>query len=559
MVLSFSIGCKTPNILNSELVSESQIPTTPDTFFRLLDQHSDVHTLNDYKSMRSIFITRVDLNCHYLNINKLIENQPKNDSSVSLIIHGGSKNEKWNLKKLSFPVLFDDFYHVVDHYRLFNSGQFVEISSDDGRVINRGQLNLKLNPCMSQSDRIAPSFDDIKEVFAKQCLYCHMQNNELDYFKTTESIKKWSKMSKVTLETFRMPPGGFDTQLQHKLHGFVPREELKKLYDWFYFEAPFKDTDQRKLDHLREQMIAERTKKLNQLGQAIEFYETKPYSVPPFGEDHGLYNYLGGPIKENLLLVAAQFNHNPKVLHHSVIYSTPQNPGLNSSRLPIEMFLTQKVSPQHYYAEVEGKKTPGIVYDTSILFGFSNNYEDNFEILRNNSAVFVPKGSFLTLNNHFQSIGISEINQSRIKLFKFNGKNPDLVKRKILQVDNFVIGPHESGYVIKSIYPIKKRIKLFSIRAHLHMRGRSVKVYLKDNQSNELIFSIPFYLYKHNKSVSFEEPIILNKDSVLYFETVYDNTVKNPGNPDPNQNVKTGLSILNNEMNLMVLTYSDLD
>lgn len=559
--LSILCSCHHARTVDQKWIDGLNSSAGTDLSFRLLDQFSDRHELTSYSSKESLFLTYVDVQCATVNFQSLVSRLPKNNNSVSLLIYGGSKNSSRIPKGIQVPVLFDDFHSLVDRLNLRQTGEFVEISIKNGKIVNKGKLlGLPAVSCSPRQDRVPPRFDEVKEVFAKQCIKCHMQNENLDFFKTISSVRKWAKMSQSTLETFRMPPGGFDSQLDRKLQGFLSRERLMLLYDWFYFNAPSESGDQRLLDDARKQLlIEEQMHKLNAVKPDFVLKESRVYDVSIKGEDHGIYTYLSGPTDRNLYLKAARFDHNSQVLHHSVIYNTSNQVSEMVSRLPSEMFLANQNSNRDIVVEVNDQAQKGTVLETSLLFGYSNNYEDRYDSLNDGTAVFVPKGTYLTLNNHFQSIGTAEKNQSIISLYEYKGSNPEIVKRKFLFVDNFVIQPNQSDFQIKSIFPVSKKIKIYSIRAHLHMRGKSVKVLLKNKKTEELIFSIPFYLYKHNKFVKFEKPVIAEVGSELHFNVKYDNSMQNIGNPNPNQSVSTGLSILNNEMYLMIITYSDVN
>ncbi|MCB1686170.1 MAG: hypothetical protein R3E82_10885 [Pseudomonadales bacterium] len=77
---------------------------------------------------------------------------------------------------------------------------------------------------------------------------------------------------------------------------------------------------------------------------------------------------------------------------------------------------------------------------------------------------------------------------------------------------------------------------------HAHYRGRSSTFELQyPDGSKELILSVPNYDFNWQRTYSFEEPKVVPKGTRIVHRTVYDNSTKNPSNPDPAREVPWGL------------------
>lgn len=532
-------------------------PLTGGEPFRLIDQASIAHAFVNYKNKKSLFFTYVNHNCINSGTEKFLSELPQKPESSSLLITDDSSANRDMYQHFTTPVLFDDLGFVIRAYNFKAVGDFVEVSPLNGEILSTGSIASK-NKCLRKKEKIPPDFQDVKIAFAEQCLRCHMQKEGLDYFANAKNIQKWSKMMMKTMETYRMPPGGFDTTLKYKLKGMLDRQELRPIYDWLAAGAHLTKKDEQSLLQLRQDMIEN--------SEIFKFRNRKPDLVlkskrvdriPAQGENFEVYFGIGKPTTEDAYYEAALYSYNEKVLHHSMLYKADWETlnKLGSTR----MFQAEKSKEDKIDAFINGKKVEGLSGKLDLVFGYSNNKNGKYVVLSHNSAQFVPKGTKFILNNHYFPWGDEEKNSSKILLFKYTGKTPPVVlKQKMFMVRNFVIQPGESDFHVHTVYPIVKDMNLHSVRVHLHMRGRDIKVYIKRlTGEKELILSVPFYLYKHNMPIDFLNPIAVEKGAELHFHVKYDNSDLNPANPDPTQKLNEGLNLLNNEMYLLILKYSD--
>ena len=525
--------------------------------FRLIDQSSVAHAFVNYKNKKSLFLTYVNQKCLSSDTESFLSQLPQKKDASSLLITDDSSADRSAYQHFPTPVLFDDFGFVIRAYDFKAVGDFVEVSPLNGEILSTGNIRLTKN-CLRKKEKAPPDFQNIKLAFAQQCLRCHMQKDGLDYFGDAKNIQKWSKMMMKTMETYRMPPGGFDTTLKYKLKGLLDRQDLRPIYDWLAAGANLTKKDEQDLLKLRQDTIENsEIHKFKNRKPDLVLRSKRVDRIPAQGENFEVYYGIGQPTTEDAYYEAALYSYNEKVLHHSMLYKADWQTlnKLGSTR----MFQAEKSKEDKIDAFINGKKVEGLSGKLDLVFGYSNNKNGNYVILSHEAAQFVPKGTKFILNNHYFPWGEEERNSSKVSLFKYTGKNPPVVlKQKMFMVRNFVIQPGESDFHIHTIYPIAEDMNLYSVRTHLHMRGRDIKVYVKRiTGEKELILSVPFYLYKHNMPIDFLNPILIEKGAELHFHVRYDNSNLNPANPDPTQKLNEGLNVLNNEMYLLVLKYSD--
>ncbi|MFZ3229631.1 MAG: hypothetical protein WA160_05470 [Pseudobdellovibrio sp.] len=553
------VSCQINSSKKDVSIEPKVIPLFGSEPFRLIDQFSTAHTLAKYKNKRSIFLTYITGECFHLNEKNILLNLPKRENSESLLISNNVYEKYEQYEHLFTPVLFDDFQFVTKAYDLTKVGSFVEISTENSSIISRGQIKFpgnELNECQKKINYETPSFSKAKEAFAKQCIRCHMQNINIDYFTSMSSIQKWSAMMSKTMETFRMPPGGVDAKLKYKTKGLLSREELVPLYKWLASGAPNDKEDEKNLQEIRSTLEDKNlSNKFKNRKPDLVLKMKKKDIVPAQGNDYLEYSLLGGPFLEDTFFEAAQFEHNREAIHHSFIYIN-KNKKLVNSKAMVQSFYEEG---QNIEAFLNNEKSIGKVIGSNLIFSNGGQGGSKISYFGKHTGIFVPKGYYLTIENHYHPNGYPQANQSVISFYKYQEKEPLVeIKRITISITKFSLQPNQSNLVIHSIYPIKKSIKLFSILPHLHMRGKEIKIFVKNKKNKmEMLLSVPFYLYKHQTSLAFENPVQIEKGSEIHFYVSYDNSISNIGNPDSSKLILRGLNIFDDEMHSLILAYTE--
>ena len=188
-----------------------------------------------------------------------------------------------------------------------------------------------------------------------------MQKDGLDYFGDAKNIQKWSKMMMKTMETYRMPPGGFDTTLKYKLKGLLDRQDLRPIYDWLAAGANLTKKDEQDLLKLRQDTIENsEIHKFKNRKPDLVLRSKRVDRIPAQGENFEVYYGIGQPTTEDAYYEAALYSYNEKVLHHSMLYKADWQTlnKLGSTR----MFQAEKSKEDKIDAFINGKK--GITFSS---------------------------------------------------------------------------------------------------------------------------------------------------------------------------------------------------
>jgi hypothetical protein len=82
--------------------------------------------------------------------------------------------------------------------------------------------------------------------------------------------------------------------------------------------------------------------------------------------------------------------------------------------------------------------------------------------------------------------------------------------------------------------------KLLAIAPHMHVRGKSFEMSAEKPDGSTTLLNVPQYDFNWQHSYVLSEPVPLSEITNLNFTATFDNSEKNPFNPDPTQWVNWG-------------------
>jgi hypothetical protein len=133
------------------------------------------------------------------------------------------------------------------------------------------------------------------------------------------------------------------------------------------------------------------------------------------------------------------------------------------------------------------------------------------------------------------------VDRSLIALY-FHDKKPQLVMRNSVIVDNTItLPPNDGNHQEVSYLEFPKDALLYSAFPHAHYRGKSADVWIRYPDGKEkLLLALPRYDFSWQRDYTFAEPIKVPAGSRLIAHFWYDNSKRNPNNPDPTKTVVWG-------------------
>jgi len=193
-------------------------------------------------------------------------------------------------------------------------------------------------------------------------------------------------------------------------------------------------------------------------------------------------------------------------------------------------------------------------YDEEIVEGENDQYREFLEgyapgkdeaaTYPENAGVFVPKGSAVQMSLHYTTFGTEATDETLLGLY-FAEETPEHQYHTYSLShggSNIVIPPGASEHKMSASYVFDDEVMLHGLRPHMHYRGKHMRfrvVYPDGAQAD--ILNVPDYNFAWQPTYRLADPMLLPAGSRVIIEGAFDNSEYNPGNPDPNIEVRGGL------------------
>ncbi|MCA9121634.1 MAG: redoxin family protein [Planctomycetaceae bacterium] len=167
----------------------------------------------------------------------------------------------------------------------------------------------------------------------------------------------------------------------------------------------------------------------------------------------------------------------------------------------------------------------------------------------------IPKGAKLKFQMHYTPNGTATTDQTRIGLIW--AKEPPLHEVRVAGIVNarISIPPGADNHREEATLRLPLDATIMGFLPHLHVRGKACKyeVTRSDGQTTTLL-DIPRYDFNWQLLYRYFEPLTLKAGDTLRFTAWFDNSDKNPANPDPTKTVRWGAQTFD-EMHLGYVEY----
>ncbi len=162
-------------------------------------------------------------------------------------------------------------------------------------------------------------------------------------------------------------------------------------------------------------------------------------------------------------------------------------------------------------------------------------------VLRPGMAKKVPAGSSLVFEMHYTPNGTAAKDRSRVG-FVF-AKEPPKYLVRTMPVGNpgFKIPAGADNHPVEQWATFSSDRLLLGFMPHMHLRGKDFKyeVTYPDGRTETLLW-VPRYNFNWQSVYRLAEPIPLPKGTKLHCLAHFDNSARNPNNPDPTKDVRWG-------------------
>ncbi len=351
--------------------------------------------------------------------------------------------------------------------------------------------------------------ETIAPLIQNKCVPCHQSKGIGPMALTSyEAIKPWAPMIREVIRTQRMPPWHADPTVGHFLQDkSLSTEQIKALVHWVEAGAPRGQG----ADPLAAQTF---TVEEWPLGPPDLVLDIPSYDVPVTGIIDYQRPAVLNPLAEGKWLRASTIKvENRQAVHHILTgyMKTPPAPGQPAHES------TWSVSVGAYAVGAESTIQPP------------------------DTGVYLPPGGAIGFQVHYTTFGKAVTERSKIALY-FHKDTPTFAMQGTAIFNPNIRIPANTDNVEQHAYvTFPKDALLFSAFPHAHYRGSSSHLTLETPDGRRtLLLALPRYDFNWQRYYYFAQPVSVPAGSRLIAAFTYDNSVRNPANPDHNRVVPWG-------------------
>ena len=346
---------------------------------------------------------------------------------------------------------------------------------------------------------------DVAPILQQKCVSCHSPGNIGPF--SMSSYRKVNGMRDMIQEVIlaqRMPPWQADPR-HGEFHNDISLtpEETRTILRWIEKGAPRGEGD----DPLETAMASVAEWPLGEPDAVVSLPEVQ--EIPANGVLDYRYISVPAPFEKDQWLrgVVARPDNN-QVVHHIIVRV----------------------------------KEPGKKNDHSrdaFLLGWAPGGEDMF--FPEGTGKLIPKGAELQFEMHYTTTGRPETDQSSIGLYFLDAEPRMVIETHAPHDEELRVPPHEPDQASFATYRFRRDSYLYDMSPHMHLRGSWFKFEaLYPNGEREVLLSVPNYDFNWQHNYRLAEPKRMPAGTWILCSGGFDNSKRNPNNPDPSKEIRWG-------------------
>jgi hypothetical protein len=349
---------------------------------------------------------------------------------------------------------------------------------------------------------------DVAPLLQERCGNCHRPGGIAPWAMTNHAIvQNFAPLMKDELLSRRMPPWHADRHVQsYSNDQMLSGEELALIVDWIDRGAPRGGGP--------DPLAAEPLPPVPDwpLGTPDRTVGIEPQTIPAAGTVDYRYLLVPNPYPSDVWLRAAVVKPgNPRVVHHVLVFSASD---IN------DILEIQGGLGGYFAAYVPGMEQVSFPQDTGKL---------------------LKKGSFLVFQLHYTATGQPETDTTELGLYLAPAPPAHELRTSAAYNLQFSIPPGDSNYSVTAEYRMPRNGMLYELSPHMHYRGKWFRFdAIFPDGNRETILNVPFYRFDWQTLYRLSEPKYLPAGTRILVSGGWDNSARNPYNPDPGARVFFG-------------------
>jgi len=359
-----------------------------------------------------------------------------------------------------------------------------------------------LHTKISYADTIAP-------LIREKCVECHQPGGIAPMaLNTYEQIKGFAPMIRETVRTQRMPPFHADTSIT-KIHNAkdLSSAQIKTLVHWIEAGAP-RGAGADPLAAVKFQAPEW------PLGKPDLVLSIPAYNIPASGVVDYQRPFAVNPLTEGRWVRASTIKVDQRQAVHHILTG----------------YMTQAPGPGVQAAESRWGASMG-----TYAVGAESTVQPS------DIGVFLPAGGAVGFQNHYTPFGKAVTDKSQIGLY-FYDKEPKMIMRtRVISDPTIQIAPNAERHKERAYMVFDREALLYGAFIHAHYRGNGSQLHIQyPDGALKLLIAVPKYDFNWQRDYDFAEPVRVPAGSKLIATYTYDNSKRNPANPDSSRTVPWG-------------------
>ena len=356
---------------------------------------------------------------------------------------------------------------------------------------------------ISYAKTIAPMLND-------NCVSCHREGGIGPWAMSDYNmVRGFSLMIREVVRTQRMPPWHADPHVgEFSNDRSLSDDEIRTLVHWVEAGAPRGEG---------ADLLAENSQSwpIWAMGEPDVIIDIPPEDVPASGVVDYKYKMVTNPLDKDVWVKAAEIIPGDRsVLHHVITsFGELETEGRRAGRLK----RGTGGGLGGYVPGAEGKPFPD---DTGIL---------------------LPAGATIEFQMHYTPAGLATTDASRMGLYLYEEPPEHKLDSMVLLNPRILIpagAPNHSEVMVRTF---DQDVLVYSLLPHAHYRGKASEfvAHFPDG-TQETLLSVPRYDFNWQTNYDLKEPRFLPAGTKMVHRTWWDNSARNPANPDATRDVPWG-------------------
>jgi mono/diheme cytochrome c family protein len=393
---------------------------------------------------------------------------------------------------------------------------------------------------------------EVAAILYKNCVTCHRPNDIAPMsLLTYKDSRPWAKLIRDAVVNRKMPPWHADPNVGDFLNDpQLSDADIATIDSWF--KTGFQEGD---------------SKDLPPAPALTEGWHIKPdviFTIPEFivsgaSQDEYEYIYVPTNFREDRWVQAAEvLPGDRRVVHHATVSviaadKVAKEEGEHSgSNAGVDQYHYRTGKVLHIRPEVP-VVDDGCSYPTGggvpgMPSGYVNIVPGIYlpghlaETRPPGYALRIPAGSYLQFQVHYSNPTAEDV-KDRTSIGLVFAREP--VKHEIAQYeiwnDLFLIPANDDSNRVTSCFTLPKDVIALAYTGHMHFRGKSMRTEaIYPDGRHERIMDVPHYDFRWQETYFLRHPFLMPKGTKLVTTAYFDNSAKNPENPDPSKAVRGG-------------------